>query len=218
VRAITKLSAVIFDLDGVLVHTDHYHYLAWRRLCDEEGVNFDETINHRLRGVSRMESLDIILEQSNQTLTLEMKLQLAERKNAYYKEWLQSLGSGDQAPGVREALGYLQENSIKMAIGSSSKNAPFILERLGLLDEFDAIADGNSIGNSKPDPEVFLLAAKKMGEAPEHCLVVEDAPSGIVAAKRAGMKVVAVGSACLGESADFHIKDMREFISLLSDR
>ncbi|MFD0678548.1 MULTISPECIES: beta-phosphoglucomutase [unclassified Paenibacillus] len=215
---IANIAAVIFDLDGVLVHTDHYHYLAWKRICDEEGITFDETVNHRLRGVSRTESLEIILEQTEHTYSQEMKLQLAERKNGYYKELLHSLSHSDTAVGVLETIGFLQKNRIRMAIGSSSKNAPLILEKLGLLDKFDAVADGNSIRNSKPDPEVFLIAAGRLGVEPELCLVVEDAASGIIAARRAGMKVVAVGQACMEEQADFHIHDMSEFISLLSDR
>lgn len=187
--------AVIFDLDGVIVSTDEYHYQAWKRLSDEEGIEFDRTVNERLRGVSRMESLDIILERASGEYPPEAKEALAARKNKYYVELLQNLSPADILPGVQEVLDGLKERGVRTAIGSSSKNAPFILDKIGLGSFFDAVADGNQIKRSKPDPEVFLLAAAKLGLSPEQCVVVEDAEAGIDAALAAGMKAAAVSAA-----------------------
>lgn len=200
-----NIEACIFDLDGVLVHTDHHHYLAWKRMCDEEGIPFDESINDRLRGVSRMACVNIILEKAAHTYSPQEKMQLAERKNGYYTEMLQSLSAADLSPGMIMTLDTLREKQIKLAIGSSSKNAPYILERLALSHKFDAIADGNEICKSKPDPEVFLLAASKLGVRPDRCLVVEDATAGVEAAFRGGMWVAAIGEASLCVMADYHI-------------
>ena len=168
-------NAVIFDLDGVIVSTDDCHYRAWKRLADEEGIYFDREINHRLRGVSRMESLSIVLERANRPYTTEERQALAERKNGYYWELINELTPEHILPGVMPLMERLKEHGIKIAIGSSSKNTPLILERLGLANYFDAVADGNAVKNSKPDPEVFLLAAAKLGIPPAQCVVVEDA-------------------------------------------
>lgn len=189
------IQAVIFDLDGVLVSTDECHYQAWKRMSDEENIPFDRTINERLRGVSRMESLDIILEKSNKDYSSTEKTEMATRKNNYYVQLIQSLTSDDLLPGALHTVKTLKANGIKIAVGSSSKNAPTLLQRLGIEDIFDAVAEGNDISRSKPDPEVFLLAASRMNIPPENCLVVEDADSGIEAAKRAGMKTLGVGAA-----------------------
>ena len=194
-----KMKAVIFDLDGVLVTTDEYHYRAWKKLADEENIYFDRAINSRLRGVSRMESLDIILEKSDKIYTQEQKQALAERKNNYYKHLINGLTEKDVLNGVEENLTELKRSGIKIAVGSSSKNTPMILEKTGLLKYFDAVADGNDIKKSKPDPEVFLNAAEKLGVKPCDCLVVEDADAGIEAGKRAGMKTLAVGAANGGD-------------------
>ena len=188
------IRAVIFDLDGVVVTTDEFHYRAWRQLADEEGIYFDRNINHRLRGVSRMESLEIVLERSPRTYTPEEKLRLAERKNATYRESLRALTPADVLPGAREILIELRRRGIKLAVGSSSKNTPVILERTGLAEHFDAVTDGNDITHSKPDPEVFLLAAQRLGIPPGECLVVEDALAGVEAARRAGMAVFGIGT------------------------
>jgi beta-phosphoglucomutase len=203
-----SIKAVIFDLDGVIVSTDEYHFQAWKRMADEEGIYFDREINEMLRGVSRMESLDIILRKSNKTYGMHGKLELAQRKNDYYRELLNSLTPEDILPGVMRVLHELKGNGIKVAIGSSSKNTPFILEKIGLGSYFDAVADGNEIENSKPDPEVFLLAAKKLEVFPGECLVVEDADAGVEAALAGGMKVVGVGSAANNESANYKVKDL----------
>ncbi|MBN2273131.1 MAG: beta-phosphoglucomutase [Bacteroidales bacterium] len=189
------IKAVIFDLDGVIVSTDEFHYLGWQKLADEEGIFFNRTINERLRGVSRLESLEIILEKAAKSYSPEEKKALAEKKNGYYRELLKTLSPSDILPGAIELVNALKNAGIKVAIGSSSKNTPFILRQIGLADTFDAVSDGNQIKKSKPDPEVFLLAASKMQISPGHCLVVEDADAGVEAALNAGMKCLAVGSA-----------------------
>ncbi|WP_160720502.1 beta-phosphoglucomutase [Bacillus sp. USDA818B3_A] len=203
-----NISAVIFDLDGVIVSTDEYHYQAWKQISDQENIYFDRKINERLRGVSRMESLDIILSHSDKAYSENEKLQLAQRKNEIYCELLNKLSPNDILPGVINLLISLKARDIKIAIGSSSKNTPFILEQIGLTSNFDAIADGNSIKNSKPDPEVFLLAAQMLGIQPEACAVIEDAQAGIDAAKAAGMKAVGVGSAVNCVNADMKLIDL----------
>ena len=154
-----SIKAVIFDLDGVIVSTDNYHYRAWKKISDEEGIYFDRKINERLRGVSRMESLDIILEKANREYSQEEKNSFAERKNSLYRNLLEELTQNDILPGVMRVLEILKKNDIKVAIGSSSKNTEFILRKIGLHEYFDAISDGTQIKNSKPDPEVFLVAA-----------------------------------------------------------
>jgi beta-phosphoglucomutase len=163
---------VIFDLDGVLVSTDEYHYQAWKKIADEEGIYFDRAINNRLRGVSRMASLEIILERAAKNYTQAEKEELAQRKNRYYQELLGNLTTEDTLNGVRETLADLRKNSVHIAVGSSSKNTMRILKQVGLENAFDAIADGTEITHSKPDPEDFLLAAQKLGAKPENCLVV----------------------------------------------
>jgi beta-phosphoglucomutase len=190
-----SIKAVIFDLDGVIVSTDSYHFRAWEKLADEENIFFDEVINRQLRGVSRMESLEIVLERSKTVYSREKKQLLAERKNRYYKEMIQELTPDDILDGVSEFLAELKKENIKIAIGSSSKNSPLILSKIGLDRYFDATVDGNDIKNSKPDPEVFITAAKRLKIEPEYCVVIEDAEAGIEAAIAAGMKVIGVGSA-----------------------
>lgn len=189
------IQAVIFDLDGVLVTTDSCHYKAWKRMADEEGIPFDEKDNLRLRGVSRMESLNIILEKADRQYTESEKHDMAERKNAYYVQMIGDLDQEALLPGALSTIYALKENGVKLAVGSSSKNAPAILKQLQMEDLFDAVADGNQIKNSKPAPDVFLLAAELLGVKPEHCLVVEDADAGVDAALAAGMRVLAMGSA-----------------------
>lgn len=200
-----EIRAVIFDLDGVIVTTDDCHYLAWKAMADEEGIYFDRTINERLRGVSRMESLEIILEKAQKEYTEEGKTELATRKNSLYVEYITKLTKDDILPGVIENLERLKDNGIKIAIGSSSKNTPIILKQIGLSEYFDAVSDGNTIKNSKPDPEVFVNAANMLEIAPENCLVVEDADAGIIAGKRANMKTLAVNSA---KGGDFYAQSL----------
>ena len=201
------IKAVIFDLDGVIVSTDDCHYEAWKKMADEEGIYFDKTINNRLRGVSRMESLEIVLERAVKEYSDEEKLQLAERKNGYYKEFITKLTPNDILPGAKENLEELRKNGIKIAIGSSSKNTPVILKQIGLDNYFDAVSDGNNITNSKPDPEVFLKAADMLCIPYSECMIVEDADAGIEAGKRAGMKTLSVHGA---NGADVEIKDLSE--------
>lgn len=203
-----KLAAVIFDLDGVIVSTDECHFQAWKRLADSEGIYFDREINKRLRGVSRMESLAIILERSAKVYSTAARERLAEIKNDYYRKLIADLTPAQILPGVMKFLGDLREAGLKLAVGSSSKNTPLILERIGLADFFDAIADGNEITKSKPDPEVFLLAAKKLGIVPKNCAVVEDAEAGIEAALAGGMLVLGVGAAAGSQKATFRARDL----------
>lgn len=184
--------AVIFDLDGVICFTDRYHYQAWKALADRLGIDFDEQVNNRLRGVSRMDSLEIILERSKVHYTQEQKEAFAAEKNETYRKLLGRMSPADLTDEVRTTLLALRKRGLKLAIGSSSKNTPFILERIGLGDFFDAVADGTDITRSKPDPEVFLKAAQKLGIAPADCAVVEDAKAGIEAAKAAGMTALAL--------------------------
>lgn len=202
------IKAVIFDLDGVIVSTDNFHYQAWKRMSDEEGIPFDRETNQKLRGVSRMASLEIILEKSSRVYTDKEKEKLAASKNKFYTEKLADLTADDILPGVKNLLASLRQQKIKIAVGSSSKNAPYILERIGMQDYFDAVADGNQISHSKPDPEVFLLAAKLLGNPPENCAVVEDAYAGIEAAKAGGMFAVGVGFAQTCPQADLAAPDL----------
>lgn len=199
------IKAVIFDLDGVIVTTDDCHYTAWKKMADDEGIYFDRKINERLRGVSRMQSLEIVLEKSDKAYTEQEKLALAAKKNAYYVDLIQKLTPNDVLGGVMKNLETLKEHGIKIAIGSSSKNTPIILNRIGLADYFDAVSDGNNIKNSKPDPEVFIKAAEMLNIAPENCMIVEDADAGIEAGRRAGMKTFALGNAT---DADFYAKSL----------
>ena len=203
-----KIQAVIFDLDGVIVTTDDCHYRAWKRMADEEGIYFDRTINERLRGVSRMESLEIILERAEKRYSDTEKQSLAERKNGYYKDFIRQLTPADILPGVMENLQTLKRNGIKIAIGSSSKNTPLILKQIGLSDYFDAVSDGNNIRRSKPDPEVFFKAAEMLNVPSGACLIVDDADAGILAGKNAGMKTLAVLSAVGG---DWHSDSLEHF-------
>lgn len=206
----TPIKAVIFDLDGVVVSTDECHYLAWKRLAEEEGIPFTREDNLRQRGVSRMESLEILLEKAPRTYTPEEKRLLAERKNNYYRELLKTITPADILPGARELIAELKKRGVKVAIGSSSKNTPVILQRIGMDQAFDAVADGNDITKSKPDPEVFLKAAQKLGIAPRDCIVVEDAEAGVGAAIAAGMKCLAIGTASHDKRAHLRARDLTE--------
>ena len=188
------IKGVIFDLDGVLVSTDEMHYQAWKRLAGQLGIfGFTRKDNERQRGVSRMASLEIVLEKTDRVYTEEEKVKLAEKKNDYYKELLQKLDDGAVLKGAKETLAKLREMGVLIGVGSVSKNTPMILEKTGLLPYIDKVSCGLDITKSKPDPEVFLVAAKKLGLPAEECLVVEDAAAGIQAAKAAGMKSLAVG-------------------------
>lgn len=193
----SNIKGIIFDLDGVLLSTDRFHFLAWKKLADRMGIIFTEKDNERLRGVSRMESLEIVLSLSEKPLSLSEneKAALATEKNDCYREYLKTLTPADVSDEVRETLAELRKKGYHLAVGSSSKNTKFILSQTKLTDAFDAIADGNDIKNSKPDPEVFLKAASLIGIAPENCAVIEDAEAGLEAANRGGMLSVAYASA-----------------------
>ena len=208
------MKAFIFDLDGVIVSTDSLHYRAWKALADSEGIYFDEEINNRLRGVSRMESLEIILERATRTYTDEEKVAMAERKNGIYRELLQVLTPSDRLAGVTETLDALRAQGYKLAIGSSSKNTPIILEKIGYSGYFDAISDGNNIKNTKPDPEVFLKAAEFLQLQPSECFVVEDAEAGITAAKAGGFTAIGIGSAAEDPNADYAIQTFADLLNI----
>lgn len=202
-----RIDAVIFDLDGVIVTTDDCHYRAWKSVADQEGIYFDRQINERLRGVSRMGSLEIMLERAEKSYSPEEKRILSERKNNYYVDLIKELTPADILPGVMDNLKRLKASGIKIAIGSSSKNTPIILKQIGLDTFFDAVSDGNNISKSKPDPEVFLKAADMLGVRYEACMVVEDADAGIEAGNAAGMKTLAVNKA---KGADYHYQSLEQ--------
>lgn len=210
-----NVKGIIFDLDGVLVSTDRYHYLAWKSIADEMGIRFDESINDRLRGVSRMESLEIILENYHgPALTSEEKAALAERKNNRYRKLLLEMSSASVSPAVRDTLGELRDRGYRLAVGSSSKNAKIILEQVGLLGTFDIISDGTNITHSKPDPEVFLKAAEFLGLEAVRCAVIEDARSGIDAAIATGMLSVGIGDAADYAKANHKIGVVEELLTI----
>lgn len=209
-----KYRAVIFDLDGVICHTDKYHYQAWKKVADELGIYFDELINNRLRGVSRMESFDIILERYEGEMSLEEKIHWTEKKNDIYKELLKNMSPEDLTDEVKQTLDALRERGLKLAIGSSSKNAGFILGQIGLGEYFDAVSDGNNINRSKPDPEVFVKAAQFLEEEPEDCLVVEDAKAGLEAALAGGMDCAAIGDAVASGLGTYNLNSFSELLSV----
>lgn len=209
------MKAFIFDLDGVIVGTDEYHYLAWKQVASGENIYFDKEINNRLRGVSRMESLEIILENAESKYTPEEKQLLAEKKNEIYKILLANLTPNDRFEGVTETLEEMKKRGYRIAIGSSSKNTPFILERLGYRNYFDAVSDGNNITHSKPDPEVFLKAAEMLGLDPGECYVVEDADSGIDAAKAGKFTAIGIGPAASYVKTDIPISRFSDLLELL---
>lgn len=189
-----NVKACIFDLDGVIVDTAVYHFKSWKRLADELGINFTERDNERLKGVSRMRSLDIILEIGNVTKTDAEKEELAARKNEWYTEMINKMTPKEVLPGARQFLELVRKAGIKTALGSASKNSGIILKKTDLAHFFDAIVDGNHVSKAKPDPEVFLKGAEALNEKPADCVVFEDAIAGVEAGLAAGMKVVGIGS------------------------
>lgn len=213
------MELVIFDLDGVIVSTDQYHYEAWKALSDKHNLLFNYEMNHMLRGVSRGECLKIILDLNSRIVDSIEFAQMLEEKNNLYKEKLNQLTEKDILPGVPALLKDLKEHNIPVAIGSSSKNTPAILKGIGLSENFDVIVDGNSIINSKPDPEVFLKCAVKMNISPEKCVVIEDAKAGIDAALAADMYAIGVGEENL-PGAHKMIKNLKNlsYKSILEDK
>lgn len=206
------IKAVIFDLDGVLVSTDIMHYEAWKKLAEKLQIqNFTKVDNLRQRGVSRMASLEVLLEKSEKAYTEQEKEAFAQEKNEYYITLLKNLTPDDVLPGVLSVIHALKQRGILIGIGSASKNTPEILERTGLGSYIDQVSCGLDITRSKPDPQVFLVAAKKLGVNPADCLVVEDADSGIQAAKAGGMYALAVGSAFGNTQADYRADSLEDF-------
>lgn len=210
-----NIYAIIFDLDGVICSTDRYHYLAWKALADRLGIPFDEQVNRQLRGVSRMESLDIILGDQSGNYSDEEKLALAEEKNNIYKRYLSSMTPGDLSKEVRMTLHTLRQRGYLLAIGSSSKNTRQILRQLGLGDFFDAVADGTMITKSKPNPEVFLLAASLLGVSPEKTIVIEDAESGVLAAKAGRFRAIGIRTDGNDPDSDITIKKISNLTDIL---
>lgn len=210
-----KYKGIIFDLDGVICFTDKYHYMAWKALADSIGAPFDETKNDRLRGVSRMESLEIVLEEyTGPELSDEEKVVLATKKNDLYRQYLENMTVEDLRSETKGTLYGLRGIGCKLSIGSSSKNTPLILGRIGLDGFFDAVSDGNNITRSKPDPEVFIKAAKMLNLKPEECLVVEDAEAGIEAAIAGGFDSAGIGPAAECGKATYAMKSISELLKI----
>ena len=189
-----KIKACIFDLDGVIVDTAKYHFKVWRRLANELGFDFTEEDNEKLKGVSRVESLNLILHWGRVEKTEEEKVILAEQKNNWYREYIERMSPDEILPGVLSFLKSVKKKHLKIVLGSASKNSPLILERTGITHFFDAVIDGNSTTKSKPDPEVFLMGAAAVETLPKHCIVFEDAEKGVDAALQGGFYTVGVGS------------------------
>ena len=210
------LRGIIFDLDGVIVSTDEQHYLGWKALADRLGIPFTREVNSRFRGVSRMACMNILEELGGKHYTDSEKIAYADWKNEYYRELLDQMSPADLSQEVRSTLDALRARGLKLAVGSSSKNAKFILQRIGLSDYFDAVSDGTNISRSKPDPEVFLKAAEYLGLAPSDCLVVEDAVSGVEAAHAGGMKAATVGDAAGRGCGDFILSRFADLLKYVS--
>lgn len=200
----------IFDLDGVIVDTAKYHYLAWKNLADELGIEFNEDDNEQFKGVSRRRCLELLLEKGNISVSKEQFDNWLKEKNEDYLKYISGMDESEILPDVTKVLGYLKEKGIPMALGSASKNAVPILEKVSLLPYFDAIVDGNQVTKAKPDPEVFLIAAKKLGTEPSHCVVFEDALAGIEAANIAGMESIGIGDVNILTEADHGFNDFTE--------
>lgn len=194
--------AIIFDLDGVIVDTAKYHFIAWQEVARQLGINFTKKDNELLKGVSRVKSLEIILELGQKSLNQTEKDTILEAKNTRYLALISQMNEDEMLPGIKELLWDLKQKNIPFALGSASKNARRILEALNITDWFIAIVDGNDVSKAKPDPEVFLTAAERLGMQPKNCIVVEDAQAGILAAKRAGMKAIGIGQAENLQQAD----------------
>ena len=205
-----KVKACIFDLDGVIVDTAVYHYKAWKRLANSLGFDFTEEQNEKLKGVSRTRSLQLILQWGGITKTEAEQEQLATEKNDWYVAMIGQMKPGEILPGAREFVQACRNAGIKTALGSASKNSMMILEKIGMVDMFDAIIDGNKVTLPKPDPEVFLKGAEAVGVAPAACVVFEDAIAGIEAAKAGGMKAVGIGSPQVLTEADLVVSGLHE--------
>nr|WP_315402556.1 beta-phosphoglucomutase [uncultured Sphingobacterium sp.] len=206
-----EIKGVIFDLDGVLVDTAVFHFQAWKRLAQELGFDFTEIENEQLKGVSRIASLEKILNWAGVDASESEKIEMAERKNRWYLDLVEQMKADEILPGSLELLHWLKKNGYQVALGSASKNAPLILEKTGIISFFDVLVDGNSVSLSKPNPEVFLKAARDLKLLPEVCLVFEDAQAGVDAARAAGMSVIGIGSNLNG--TDLSISSLEEVLN-----
>ncbi len=209
---IQQARGALFDLDGVIVDTAKYHYEAWKRLADELRFEFTELDNERLKGVSRLRSLDILLEVGQLDIGQDLRVHMSRLKDEWYVEMISAMGEDEILPGAREYIQSLRSQGVKIALGSASRNAPLILDKLKITDLFDAVIDGNCVANAKPDPEVFLRGAKALGLEPQACVVYEDAEAGVEAAHRAKMKAVGIGTAQALPRADFIVKSLAELL------
>lgn len=207
----SRFKAVIFDLDGVITDTAHYHYLAWKRLAESQGVHFDHAFNENLKGIDRMGSLDLILASSKRVYTQEEKLALADEKNRHYQELIATMSSADLLPGAVRALDVVRAAGLRIGLASVSKNAFTVLGRLGITEKFDYVVDAATIARGKPDPEIFLKAARELGVAPEDCLGVEDAVAGVASIKSAGMFALGIGHPFVLTQADVVITSLGDF-------
>ena len=210
-----KKKAILFDLDGVLVFTDQFHFQAWKGLADSLGIPFDEQDNLRLRGVSRMQSLEIILEKADRAFSEEEKAALCEQKNEAYKALLSTMSPESVDPETRSALEVLKKKGVLLGIGSSSKNTRYILEKTEILPYFDIVVDGTMISHSKPDPEVFEKAAEMLSLPAKECFVVEDSLAGIDAAKAGGFKAIGIGGAAIYTKTDYSINAITDILNLI---
>jgi beta-phosphoglucomutase len=206
----STIKACIFDLDGVIVDTAVYHYKAWKRLANELGFDLTEQQNEKLKGVSRVRSLELILQWGGVTKTAAEQEELAARKNEWYVEMINRMTPDEILPGAKEFLIACREAGLKTALGSASKNSGTILDKVGIAGLFDAVIDGNKVSKPKPDPEVFLQGAEELGMPPANCVVFEDAIAGVEAAKNGGMKAVGVGSPDVLNEADLVISGLNE--------
>ena len=205
-----RTAACIFDLDGVIVDTARYHFLAWKKLTDQLGIHFTEEDNERLKGVSRMTSLEIILEIGNIKTDDSTKLEYATLKNKWYTDFISKMTPDEILPGSLDFIKELRKANIRVAIGSASKNTPLILKRVGILELFDAVADGNIVSKAKPDPDVFIIAAEMVNVKPGKCVVFEDAVAGVQAALNAGMMCIGVGSPKILTKAHYVVSGLKE--------
>ncbi|HCT30061.1 MAG TPA: beta-phosphoglucomutase [Bacteroidales bacterium] len=209
------IKACIFDLDGVVVDTAKYHYLAWKRLANELGFEFHDNDNERLKGISRLDSLNILLEIGKVTLSINRKEELAVLKNQWYLEYIAKMKPDEILPGVKEFIEELKDSGIKIGLGSASKNAVLILNQLGIVHLFETIVDGTKVTNAKPNPEIFLLAARELNVNPAQSVVFEDAEAGIEAAIRGGFRNVGVGNPKILSKADIVLPN---FIGVTKDK
>jgi beta-phosphoglucomutase len=207
----SRFAAVIFDLDGVLTDTARFHYLAWKQMASGIGITIDEAFNETLKGIDRMSSLELILQHGQVQLPLEEKQRLAHEKNEHYKELTASMTRKDLLPGALERLDELKDLGVKISLASASKNAPAILEALGISGYFDSVANPALVAQGKPAPDIFLLAAAPLGVRPEDCLGVEDAEAGVTAIKSAGMQALGVGDPKVLAAADRVVSGLDTF-------